>query len=145
MEKEIAYFTQLIALIIIILVLIYNVESKSIQDAKIQLILSIIVMIIFVTIDPLAGFLLACAVFIVYYKSFMKIKLGKKVHWGKDNMYINEKNLQQIQNNVFDEKNMKNEILGFNDGFIKSENSIYGIQGMNDTMPGYDYDKLYPF
>ena len=141
MDKLIPYITQIIALIILFYVSIFELKLKKSINTDVQLIIAIIIMFIFIVIDPYAGFILACAIFIIYYKSLIN-KNNKNVHWDKYNTYITPQNLDNIQSNIFDKKNLQNETIGFNDGFIISQNPVYGIQGMNKIMPAYDNDNI---
>tara|TARA_Y100000389_G_C17468108_1_gene527609 strand:+ start:4494 stop:4934 length:441 start_codon:yes stop_codon:yes gene_type:complete len=141
-NQIIAYLFQIISLIIFITVIIVDLKTKYAINKDIQLIVAIIIMFVFIVIDPFAGFLMACTAFVIYYKNYMK---KRSVHWDKYNTYIKESNLNDIQNNIFDKNDFKKETIGFNDGFIETSNPVYGIQGMNKDMPGYDNNTLSEF
>jgi Ca2+/Na+ antiporter len=143
MDEIIRYLAQIIALVLLISVIIVDFKTKYAVDKDIQLIIAIIIMFIFITIDEVAGFLLACVAFVIYYKNYIIDK--KSVHWNKYNTYISPSHLDNIQSNVFDQYNFKKETIGFNDGFVETNGETYGIQGMNNTMPGYMKDTLYEF
>jgi Ca2+/Na+ antiporter len=143
MNEIIRYLAQIIALILLISVIIVDYKSKYTVNKDVQLIIAIIIMFIFITIDEIAGFLLACVAFLIYYKNYIMDK--KSVHWNKYNTYINPSHLDNIQSNVFDQYNFKKETIGFNDGFVETNGETYGIQGMNNRMPGYMKDSLYKF
>ena len=50
-------------------------ESK-IKEPIIQIIIALIVIFVFVFIDPLSGFFIACSVFIIYYKFYSKVDIN---------------------------------------------------------------------
>ena len=140
MDQIISYLTQIIALVILISVIILDIQTQYAINKDVQLIIAMIIMFIFIVLDPLAGFLLACSAFVIYYKNYIDKK--KTVHWDKYNSYITPNNLDNIQSNIFDKNNNKKETIGFNDGFIETSNAVYGIQGMNNIMPGFMNDNF---
>lgn len=64
-NDNIIYFIRLISLIILILVIIYNIFDNRLKDKNIQILLAIIIMFIFLFIDPLSGFFY-CLFYICY-------------------------------------------------------------------------------
>jgi hypothetical protein len=152
MDELIVYISQIIAFLILLIVVFADIKFISTTDTKVQLIISIIIMTIFIIIDPLAGFLLACSIFIIYFKNF-KIShrdssnkmLDSHKKNDKYNTYISEANLLSAQSNIFDNDNMNHEVVGFNDGFVKTDKKVYGAQGMYSIMPGFVKDIPYNF
>lgn len=148
---------QIIAVILLLYVIIIDVSDKRVKDPIYQLIVAIIIMFIFIVIDPFAGFILALVMFIVYYKTFIQPPLHKKnnfentnenINWKANNDihytdYLNSKHLDIIQDNIWDKNNFNQEVVGINDGFIETNTPIYGIQGMNIEMPAYDNNTNY--
>ena len=65
---------RVICFLILVIALLLNIVDKRLKNPNVQIVVAIIIMFIFVFIDPLAGFFLACAIFVIYYKLFVPVK-----------------------------------------------------------------------
>ena len=109
-NDNIIYFIRLISLIILILVIIYNIFDNRLKDKNIQILLAIIIMFIFLFIDPLSGFFIACSIFVIYYKLYSNNNFslinGRLIKKNNNenilyNNYISNEHLIKAQNNIF--------------------------------------------
>ena len=143
-NDNIIYFIRLISLIILILVIIYNIFDNRLKDKNIQILLAIIIMFIFLFIDPLSGFFIACSTFVIYYKlysnnnfSLINGRLIKKNNNNENilyNNYISNEHLVKAQNNIISDPD--NELNGFDNLLDKKE--VLGTQGLSEIMNGYN-------
>ena len=138
---------RVICFLILVIALLLNIVDKRLKNPNVQIVVAIIIMFIFVFIDPLAGFFLACAIFVIYYKLFVPVKEAQikksEEYTGAGypddtttfGSYITKEHLRQAQDNVVSDLN--DEIVGFNDEFVNNTDAIYGVQGLSKDMPGY--------
>lgn len=146
------YLLQLIATIILVLTVLFDITDRNVvnrlKTPHVQIIVAVIIMLIFVFLDPFAGFIFAIAIFIVYYKIFQGAKGNEDVLKSNNrkfdnsvnkmfNSYITPVHLEQAQNNVVGDESKP--VIGFNDGFIESKQKVYDTQGIGtkETVPGY--------
>ena len=146
------YLLQLIATIILVLVVIFDINNREVvnrlKTPHVQIIVAVIIMLIFVFLDPFAGFIFAIAIFIVYYKIFQMGKGNENILKSENrkfnnnvnkmfNSYITPVHLEQAQTNIVGDENKP--VIGFNDGFIESKQKVYDTQGIGtkETVPGY--------
>jgi hypothetical protein len=143
-NDTIIYLIRLISLLILILVIIYDIHNDNLKNKNIQILLAIIIMFIFLFIDPLSGFLIACAVFVIYYKIYdnnnFKLINGRLIKKNNNtdnilyNNYINNEHLEKAQNNIISDPS--NELNGFDNMLNKKD--ILGAQGLSEEMNGYN-------
>jgi hypothetical protein len=142
-EEYILYIIRLICLIFLLFIIVNEqIINPKIKEPIIQIIIAFIVMFIFVFVDPLAGFFIACAVFVIYYKyyvktgkSFVKTYEHKKKEIPYGN-YITEEHLDIAQNNIVSDPN--NELVPFENAIDVSKLKIFGVQGLNSEIRGYE-------
>ena len=144
------YLVQLISIIVLILVIINRRIDERLSRPNIQILLAVITMLIFVFIDPLAGFVLVIALFILYYKTMYVTShkpdannnemsslsyqetLRKANVDSIYNSYITPEHLDSAQNNVVGDLNQPILPTSLD---VKMSNT----QGLDNEMPGYDY------
>ena len=147
------YLVQLISIIVLILVIINRRIDERLSRPNIQILLAVITMLIFVFIDPLAGFVLVIALFILYYKTMyvtshkadvnnnegsLESSLSYQETLRKANVdsiynsYITPEHLDSAQNNVVGDLNQPILPTSLD---VKMSNT----QGLDNEMPGYDY------
>lgn len=143
-EDNIIYFTRLICLIFLIIILFYKHSiNNKIKEPIIQILIAIIIMFIFIFIDPLSGFFIACAVFVIYYKFYINsdndIKKTNKTSIVKQdipyNSYITNEHLDKAQNNLIP-SNDNDELIS--DNFNLSKMQIFNNPNPPKQMPGYE-------
>ena len=135
-EDNIIYVVRLICLIFLLVVLFYQQDiNHKIKEPIIQIIIALIVIFVFIFIDPLSGFFIACAVFVIYYKFYSKndMKLAPKDTKYKKNSipygsYITEDHLNMAQNNTIEQPSE----------FELSKMQIFNNPNPEQIMPGYE-------
>ena len=135
-EDNIIYIVRLICLIFLLVVLFYQQDiNHKIKEPIIQIIIALIVIFVFIFIDPLSGFFIACAVFVIYYKFYAKtdMKLAPKDTKYKKNSipygsYITEDHLNMAQNNTIEQPSE----------FELSKMQIFNNPNPGQIMPGYE-------
>ena len=144
------YLVQLISIIVLILVIINRRIDERLSRPNIQILLAVITMLIFVFIDPLAGFVLVIALFILYYKTMyvtshkadVNNNEGSSLSYQETlrkanvdsiyNSYITPEHLDSAQNNVVGD--LTQPILP-----TSLDVKMSNTQGLDNEMPGYDY------
>jgi|TARA_B110000259_G_scaffold187612_1_gene242479 uncharacterized membrane protein required for colicin V production len=137
-EDNILYVVRLICLIFLLVVLFYQQAiNYKIKEPIVQIIIAFIVIFVFMFIDPLSGFFIACAVFVVYYKFYSKdfTTSSKNVmskETNKNNIpygsYITQNHLDMAQNNTLDKPSE----------FELSKMQIFNNPNPGQIMPGYE-------
>ena len=135
-EDNIIYIVRLICLIFLLVVLFYQQDiNHKIKEPIIQIIIALIVIFVFIFIDPLSGFFIACAVFVIYYKFYVKtdMKLAPKDTKYKKNSipygsYITADHLNMAQNNTIEQPSE----------FEVSKMQIFNNPNPGQIMPGYE-------
>ena len=147
------YILQLISIIILILIIVTNRIDQHVSylnKPNIQIILAIITMLIFVFIDPFAGFILVIALFVLYYKTMYVSSHKpdtKNTSSYQDTLkranldtvygsYITPEHLDSAQNNIVGD--LQQPILGFNPDTINPTMMVSNAQGLDKDMPAYD-------
>lgn len=144
-EDNIIYIVRLICLIFLLVVLFYQQDiNHKIKEPIIQIIIALIVIFVFIFIDPLSGFFIACSIFVIYYKlysnnnfSLINGRLIKKNNNNENilyNNYISNEHLIKAQNNIISDPD--NELNGFDNLLDKKE--VLGAQGLSEIMNGYN-------
>lgn len=137
-----ALFTYLVQIItLVILAWVISLEQRDLMFLKnntVQLLLACIVVIILLSVDALAGLILAIAMFIGYYKIYkQKIFATRRTDsdyiWGVKNYndYITPERLEVAQDNTWDKNNLNEEFIG-----MQNVENVYGTQGLNKEMKG---------
>lgn len=143
------YLLQLISVIILIFVIVTVKTDERLKQPNIQILLAVVIMLIFVFIDPLAGFILVIALFVLYYKTMYVTSYKPDVN-NRDNSgslrkanldsiynsYITPAHLDSAQNNIVGD--LEQPVLGFNPSSINPELVLSNAQGLDKNMPGYD-------
>jgi hypothetical protein len=138
-EDNILYVVRLICLIFLLVVLFYQQPiNYKIKEPIIQIIIAFIVIFVFIFIDPLAGFFIACAVFVIYYKFYSKEYVpsanirAKETKSDKNNIpygsYITQDHLDMAQNNTLDQPSE----------FELSKMQIFNNPNPGEIMSGYE-------
>lgn len=139
------YLVQIITVILLVTVIfIEQRELIFLKNNTVQLLIACIVVIILLSVDALAGLILAIAMFIAYYKIykhkiFVQRRTDEAYIWGeKDyNDYITPDRLEVAQDNTWDKNNVDEGFIGINGMYgNKSGNAVYGTQGLDKEMPG---------
>ena len=135
-EDNIIYIVRLICLIFLLVILFYQQAiNHKIKEPIIQIIIALIVIFVFIFIDPLSGFFIACAVFVIYYKFYVKtdMNLISKDTENKKNSipygsYITKDHLDMAQNNTIEHQSE----------FELSKMQIFNNPNPGQIMPGYE-------
>jgi hypothetical protein len=139
---------RIVALGLIILVSIVNpLYLNFISKTEWQIGLGTLIIAIIVFGDAITGLLLGVAFLVIYLRYYMK-KFGvdlkgllKKTLNPRDdslvnkNEYITPQNLKDAQNNIVSDKDAEIEMKGIKGVYGEP---VYGAQGIDKTMPGYD-------
>ena len=109
-----------------------------------QLIIAIVVLSILIFVDALAGFLLVCALLVIYYNVYG----GNKLFFPKEDLkengytynmdYITPANLDNAQNNIFNEDVVNKPYMGF---VPENNMKLYSAQGYGDQVNISGYEK----
>ena len=138
-EYNIIYIVRLLCLIFLLVILFYQQPiNNKIKEPIIQIIIALIVMFVFIFIDPLSGFFIACTVFVIYYKFYVKKDITNVIKntdsTTKNNIpyssYITPEHLNMAQNNIV-ESVPKSE-------FELSKMQIFNNPNPGELMPGYE-------
>tara|TARA_Y100000389_G_scaffold110789_1_gene107880 strand:+ start:330 stop:785 length:456 start_codon:yes stop_codon:yes gene_type:complete len=137
-EDNIIYIVRLICLIFLLVILFYQQTiNHKIKEPIIQIIIALIVIFVFVFIDPLSGFFIACSVFIIYYKFYSKVDINivkNKESDKKNNIpygsYITQDHLDMAQNN--------NVVGTPSSEFELSKMEIFNNPNPEKLIPGYE-------
>ena len=137
-EDNIIYIVRLICLIFLLVILFYQQAiNHKIKEPIIQIIIALIVIFVFVFIDPLSGFFIACSVFIIYYKFYSKVDINivkNKESDKKNNIpygsYITQDHLDMAQNN--------NVVGTPSSEFELSKMEIFNNPNPEKLIPGYE-------
>ena len=137
-EDNIIYIVRLICLIFLLVILFYQQTiNHKIKEPIIQIIIALIVIFVFIFIDPLSGFFIACSVFIIYYKFYSKIDINivkNKESDKKNNIpygsYITQDHLDMAQDN--------NVVGSPTSEFELSKMEIFNNPNPEKLMPGYE-------
>ncbi len=138
-EDNIIYIVRLLCLIFLLVILFYQQPiNNKIKEPIIQIIIALIVMFVFIFIDPLSGFFIACTVFVIYYKFYVKKDITNVIKntdsTTKNNIpyssYITPEHLNMAQNNIV-ESAPKSE-------FELSKMQIFNNPNPGELMPGYE-------
>jgi TM2 domain-containing membrane protein YozV len=137
-EDNIIYIVRLICLIFLLVILFYQQTiNHKIKEPIIQIIIALIVIFVFVFIDPLSGFFIACSVFIIYYKFYSKVDINivkNKESDKKNNIpygsYITQDHLDMAQDN--------NVVGTPTSEFELSKMEIFNNPNPEKLIPGYE-------
>lgn len=137
-EDNIIYIVRLICLIFLLVILFYQQAiNHKIKEPIIQIIIALIVIFVFVFIDPLSGFFIACSVFIIYYKFYSKVDINivkNKESDKKNNIpygsYITQDHLDMAQDN--------NVVGTPTSEFELSKMEIFNNPNPEKLIPGYE-------
>lgn len=136
--------SQLISVLILIYVVMTDMNYVFMKRPSNQLLASIIIVTVLLFIDPLSGFILACCAFVVYYKVFIKMKKSNSAQ-NKDikednngGVVITQKQLDDIQTNIFDERAYNKNIDPTLTGYKDKDVGLYSIQGLDAGIPGFE-------
>lgn len=112
---------------------------------EVQMILGTLVVAYIVIGDALAGFIMGVAILISYlrvYSDKMGVNIrsligipAKRTEQTLITDYLTPKHLEDAQSNVFDKATYDLEMKGIEGVYGEP---VYGAQGMDPTMPGYD-------
>tara|TARA_B110001450_G_scaffold47489_1_gene44205 strand:- start:12850 stop:13305 length:456 start_codon:yes stop_codon:yes gene_type:complete len=137
-EDNIIYIVRLICLIFLLVILFYQQAiNHKIKEPIIQIIIALIVIFVFIFIDPLSGFFIACSVFIIYYKFYSKVDINvvkNKESDKKNNIpygsYITQDHLDMAQDN--------NVVGPPTSEFELSKMEIFNNPNPEKLIPGYE-------
>ena len=136
-EDNIIYIVRLLCLIFLLVILFYQQPiNNKIKEPIIQIIIALIVMFVFIFIDPLSGFFIACTVFVIYYKFYVKKDITNiikntdsttknSIPYGS---YITADHLNMAQNNTIEQPSE----------FEVSKMQIFNNPNPGELMPGYE-------
>ena len=145
MDQFLIFVFQFLCLLVLLTVIYNDVENQ--QDFKKplnQLIIAIVVLSILIFVDALAGFLLVCALLVIYYNVYG----GNKLFFPKEDLkengytynmdYITPANLDNAQNNIFNEDVINKPYMGF---VPENNMKLYSAQGYGDQVNISGYEK----
>lgn len=137
---------QVLALVVLLIMALIPLQAiQGLKMPEMQLVVATIVLIIMLMYDIYTGFILVMALIVAY----MRLYGSGLSFWDDDvrtqgpmanlmTRYITPENLHDAQNNVVDEREYGNGIVGFSGVYGEP---VYGAQGIDKGMPGYEQSK----
>lgn len=140
---------RILALLVVIAAAVVPLDALKIVNSKVaQLILASVVVLWMIFVDLYAGLLLGVALLVAYFRNNSQhiLTWGGWGFGGNRNGgpiasliqdYITPEHLRDAQTNVVDISDYNTEMKGIVGVYGES---VYGAQGMDDTMPGFTKD-----
>jgi len=137
-------FRILAVAILIVSMVADTTHFKFVMYPDMQLVFGSIIVATIIFADVVVGFTLGLALFVLYIRVYAEYT-GVELSWASlmngrltvpKTSYITPQNLKDAQSNVFDERSYTEEIKGPTG---PNDSGIYGAQGLNATLPGYEH------
>lgn len=137
---------RIFALCAMVVSIVIPINAISIfQLREMQFVAAVIVVVVTVLYDYIAGLVLGLTLIIIYYRLNWKYMAYKNMGTNSSRFagpmaslvqeYITPEHLDSAQNNIMNEENATSEMIGMRGVYGED---VYGAQGMYQNLPGFD-------